>query len=251
MWLRDPDGYLVVVASPEGEAGHAEIARRSTLVEVVALTSVPLIPRVPWWTKLARLPRRLWSMSLEMTTLITDHSRRQPSRWKLALIRLGVLASFIPLFPVALVFRSRFRRTTAFDALYERVRELWKTSPNEAVALLRSIFEQLVKQEAFTKMRPVAIEPFGDFATWDLLSVFRVLYDSEVALGHFEEALAVAAALPGRLDVAILQQVDCLVALGRQPDAIALLERNLDRDGWRGTLRRRLVELRGHLRAVD
>jgi hypothetical protein len=84
-----------------------------------------------------------------------------------------------------------------------------------------------------------------------VFSVQRLLYDCEVALGHLEEALTVAAALPGRLDVAILQQVDCLVALGRQSDAIALLERNLDIDGWRGTLRRRLRELGGrHLQAL-
>lgn len=166
------------------------------------------------------------------------------------MIRLGVLASLIPLWPVALVFRARFRSATAFDALYERFRQLWQTSPDEAVALLRSIFEQLVERKALTKMRPMAIEPFGKFATWDLFSVHRVLYDSEVTLGHLEKALGVAAALPGRLQVAILQQVDCLIALGRRPDAIALLERNLDLDGWRGTLRRRLVELGGHLHAV-
>jgi hypothetical protein len=50
----------------------------------------------------------------------------------------------------------------------------------------------------------------------------------------------------------ILQQVDCLLALGRRVDAIALLERNLIMDGWRGTLRRRLTELGGNpLRSVN
>jgi hypothetical protein len=39
-----------------------------------------------------------------------------------------------------------------------------------------------------------------------------------------------------------LAQVDCLVALGQRDDAITLLERNLDMDGWRRTLRRRLRE---------
>jgi len=48
-----------------------------------------------------------------------------------------------------------------------------------------------------------------------------------------------------------LQQVDCLVTFGKRADAIALLERNLDLDGWRGTLRRRLRELGGrHLQAL-
>jgi len=57
--------------------------------------------------------------------------------------------------------------------------------------------------------------------------------------------LAVASSMPGRLDDNVLRQVDCLVALGRRAEAIALLERNLDLDGWRGKLRRRLVELGG------
>jgi len=70
--------------------------------------------------------------------------------------------------------------------------------------------------------------------------------------GNFEEAFAVVAALPGKLDTTILRQVDCLVALDRKADAIALLEANLDLDGWRGKLRRRLRELGGrHLRALD
>ena len=101
-------------------------------------------------------------------------------------------------------------------------------------------------------MKSVEIAPFGVFKTLDAFSVQRFLYDSEVAFGNFEEALAAAAALPGRLDVTVLQQVDCLVALGRKAEAITLLQTNLDIDGWRGKLRRRLRELGGrHLRSED
>jgi hypothetical protein len=191
-------------------------------------------------------------MSGQLTTIITDHSHRQPGKRKLALIRLGVMASFLFLWPLALVFRSRFRRATGFDALDARVREIWLTSPIDAVALLRSTFEQLLVRDVLTRLRPVEIEPFGTFEGRDLLSVQRFLYDSEIALGQLEQALAVAAAMPGNLDVFLLQQVDCLIALGRREEAIALLERNLDADGWRGTLRRRLRELGGrHLRALN
>ena len=218
----------------------------------MVLTSVPSTPRVRWWTKLARFPLRLWSISGEVTTIITDLSHRQPSKRKFALIRVGTMASFLVLWPLALVFRSRFKRATGFDALDARVREIWRTSPTDAVALLRSTFEQLLARGGLSRIRPVEVEPFGRFQGGDVLSVQRFLYDSEVALGHLEQALEVAAAVPGRLDVFILQQVDCLIALGRREEAIALLERNLDIDGWRGTLRRRLTELGGrHLRALN
>jgi hypothetical protein len=184
--------------------------------------------------------------------MITDLSQRRPSKRKLALIRFVSLVSLVLLSPVALVLRSRFRGAAGLAALEARVRQIWQTSATEAVALLRSTFEELLSRQAFTKLNPLAIAPFGKFEPWDFFAVQRFLYDCEVALGHLDEALAVAAALPGRLEVAILQQVDCLVALGRHADAVALLERNLDVDGWRGTLRRRLTELGGNpLRSVN
>jgi hypothetical protein len=209
---------------------------------------------VRWWTKLARLPRRLWSSSGELATLITDHSPRQPSRRKLTLIRLAVLAGLIPLLPIALVFRWRYRPQgpPAFDALDARVREIWTTSAHEAVALLRSTFDQLIAHQGAFGTKPIEIEPFGKFQPWDVLAVQRHLYNCELALGRYEEALACAAAMPGPLEEFILQQVECLLLLGRRADAIALLERNLATDGWRGTLRRRLRELGGRdLRSVN
>lgn len=119
------------------------------------------------------------------------------------------------------------------------------------MAILRSTFQQLVNQGAFEKLKGVEIAPFGRFTTADVYSLCQFLYECEVSQGNFEEALTVLAALPGRIDVTVLRQVDCLVALGLRDEAVALLERNLDIDGWRGKLRRRLRELGGrHLRAV-
>jgi len=192
-------------------------------------------------------------MSGVVATTLTDHSPRQPSRRKLALIRVGVMAGFIPLLPLVLVFsfRSRPMGPSALDALVARTSEIWRTSAHEAVVLMRSTFDQLIAKGAFGN-KAIEIEPFGKFEPWDALRLQRYLYDCEIALGRYEEALAVAAAMPGNLEEFVLQQVDCLVVLGRRADAIALLERNLNTYGWRGTLRRRLRELGGrHLRNVN
>lgn len=219
---------------------------------VAKLTSVPLEPRERWWTRLAKAPARIWAMSEEVSDVLTEGSHQQPSKRKVALIRFALTACFVLLLPLVLVFSLRTRRPTAYDALHARVREIWQTSAEEAIALLRSIHEQLVAQGALTKMKRVEIAPFGKFGVGEVISVQQFLYRCEVAVGNFEEALAVAAALPGQLEMTILQQVDCLVALGRKPEAIALLSRNLDLDGWRGKLRRRIVELGGRpLRSVD
>ena len=187
------------------------------------------------------MPGRLWAFTHDAATVFTDGLRRQPSKRKLTLIRLVLLVSVVVLLPATVLFGSRYRRTTAFDLLEARVRQIWKASAAEAIALLRATFDELVARGAFTTMSDVEIEPFGVFKVSDAFSVHRFLYDCEVSLGNFAEALAVSTALPGRLDESILRQVDCLVALGRRPEAIALLESNLDLDGWRGRLRRRLA----------
>lgn len=218
----------------------------------MVLTSVPLTPRVRWWTRLARWPRRLWSVSQDLTVLVTDHFQRQPRRWQSALIQTGTLTLGILLSPMALLMRSRVRGAKAFTLLNARVREIWRTSPVEAVALLRSTFDELMARGAIVKSKRIEIAPFGKFESWDALSVEQFLYECEMVLGHYEEALSLATAVPGRVDVIILQQVDCLVAMGRGAEAIALLERNLDIDGWRGPLRRRLTELGvRHLKALN
>jgi len=183
---------------------------------------------------------------------MTDRSHRQPSKRKLAFIRLPVMAGLIVLAPFLLLLAFLTPRRTAFDALDGRVRQIWQTSASDALALLRATYADLVAQGALTKMKGIESVPFGRFGFGETLQVQQFLYECEVAVGNYDEALALAAALPGQVDFTILQQVDCLVALGRRAEAIALLERNLDLDGWRGKLHRRIVELGGRpLRVVS
>ena len=185
--------------------------------------------------------------------MLTNSSARQPSRRKLLVIRLAVMAGAVVLAPLFIPLSFRARRRTAFDALHARVRQIWQTSPDDGIALLRTTYERLAAERgAFGPLKSVDIAPFGAFSLTDFLSLHVVLYSCEMSSGNFEAALAIEVALAFRYDDAILRQVDSLVALGRQPEAIALLERNLDLDGWRGKLRQRLRNLGGrHLRALS
>src|SRR5436190_11320103 len=106
----------------------------------MTLTSVPVIPRERWWTKVAKLPGRLWLMSGDIATMMTDRSDRQPSKRKLVLIRVPLTAVLILLVPFLLPLAFRARRSTAFDALHGRVRQIWQTSASDAIALLRATF---------------------------------------------------------------------------------------------------------------
>jgi hypothetical protein len=201
--------------------------------------------RKRWWTLPLRLPRWLWRASGTAATTITDGFRRRPGKWTTLAIRLGILVGFVLLLPFAPIFARRARATTGIRVLNQRTRELWPTSSVDAIALVRATLDQLVAAGAYDGINDVTIDGLGNFAASDVFWVHQFLYDCEVAVGRYEEALAVAARLPVRWDINILQQVDCLVALGRNEEAIALLERSLDLDGWRGKLRARLQVLHG------
>jgi hypothetical protein len=201
--------------------------------------------RKRWWTLPLQLPRWLWEASGTATDAITEDFRRRPGRWTTLAIRLSILVSFIVLLPFMPAFARRWRDTTGTAVLNKRALDLWATSPLDAIAMVRATLDQLVAAGCYEGSNAVTIDGLGKFAASDVFWVHQFLYDCEVALGRYEEALAVAAALPIRWDTNVLQQVDCLVALGRNADAIALLERSLDLDGWRGKLRARLQVLHG------
>ena len=94
-------------------------------------------------------------------------------------------------------------------------------------------------------LKAVDLPPFGKFRASDVVSLHNYLFRCEFALGRYDEAMQVSMSIPVRMHTSILEQVDCLMAMGRRAEAIAHLEKNLDVDTWRGPLRRRLEELSG------
>lgn len=172
--------------------------------------------------------------------------KRPTSRAAAFALRLLMFLLVVVMLPfVFLVDAIRRRRPRAASALHKKVGELWRSSPYDAVELLRSTFNTLKAAGGFEPFKRVDIPPFGRFAFTDALYVYQTLFKSEVALGRYEEALQISQSIPAQIPETILEQVDCLMAMSRRADAIAHLEKNLGLDTWKAPLRRRLEELTG------
>lgn len=124
--------------------------------------------------------------------------------------------------------------------------EIWARSPDEAVAAIRTVWRQL---SAPDQPDPVTIEPYGRFGLADHAMVIELLYRFEFGLGNHEAALALIDAVPPTAHL-VLMRVDCLVAMSRRDEAVALIERSLSLDTSSEPLRKKLTELRGHLKVV-
>jgi tetratricopeptide (TPR) repeat protein len=198
-----------------------------------------------WWM-VWRIPGWVWITGSEAADSILSIRKRPAGRaWAFTLRLLMVLLVAVMLPLVFLLNAIRKRRPTAAGALHKKVVELWQSSPYEAVELLRTTFEALKVAGGFEPFKRVEVPPFGRFDLSGALYVYQTLFKSEFALGRFEEALQVSRSLPVQMPETILEQVDCLMAMGRRPDAIAHLEKNLGLDTWKAPLRRRLEELTG------
>ena len=193
------------------------------------------------------LPGHIWRTSGQATVTFSEWLPRRPGKWKMRAIRAGILATAIVMAPW-LVLAQLFWRPKPKPALllHKRVYEMWQTDPWAALGLLRATYERIKAAGVgmFTPFKSVDVSPFGKFRWDDALHVEDLLYKCEVALGRYEEALAIATAAV-QTDDMILKRVDCLVAMKRRTEAIALLEANLDNDTWVGKFRRRLEELTG------
>jgi len=205
---------------------------------------------LPWWIRLWRYPRWLWWHSGETALGFSEFVlQRRPSKWLLLALRAAIVGLGLALGPwITLTNSLRRRRNRATQVFNERFQEVWLTSPYEAVELLRTTLESFkARGGGGVSLFPKAINlpPFGKFDANDFFTLQAYLFKCEFALGRYEEAMQVSMSLPIRIHSSILDQVDCLMAMGRRAEAIAHLEKNLDVDTWRGPLRRRLEDLSG------
>jgi hypothetical protein len=179
----------------------------------------------------------------ESIMLMRKRPTGRVAAFALRLLMVLLVATMLPfVFLMNAIWR---RRPRAADALHKKVVELWRSSPYEAVELLRATLDTLKAGDGFNPLKRIDVPPFGRFDAAQVFSVYQTLFKGELSLGRFEEALQVSRSLPVQIPDTILEQVECLLAMGRRADAIAHLEKNLGLDTWKAPLRRRLEKLTG------
>jgi hypothetical protein len=191
------------------------------------------------WRRIATFARRLWQVTRQGSNELF-HDVRPGLGASLARELVFVLLLLVMPFVLAFMALGGYERRGA-RRLQRRVDELWKTARYEAVSTLRDVYQRLRDLPMGGR---VEIAPFGRFSWSDQFQVALTLYRCEVALGHFEQALALLASMPPHR-ASISMQVDCLLAMKKKSEAAQLLERSLHLDNWRGDLRRRLEALAG------
>jgi hypothetical protein len=191
--------------------------------------------------------RFAWRMGDGLGNIIGDRWHlRLVSFWRW-LLRVGFFLWILAALPWVRL-KMRWGRKSATARLQDRIDELWRTAPFEALQLLRSVSDDLESRNLENEKGPkrrARIEPFGDFSWADAAQLRVHLYECQDALAQYEAALATCKGFPESAGT-ILMPVHCLVAMKRQSDAVALLEQKLPMDNWRGDLRARLAFLTGH-----
>jgi hypothetical protein len=203
-----------------------------------------------WWRRLRAAPSRIWHL-LEVAD--DEHSPATSPRWTRRAKILWLIAFLLGL-PLLLLLRPLLLRSIfhfgAAKKLKAEARERWTTNPHEALLLLKSVC--LTLREARRTRRitfwrgSVVIPPHGRFRLFDSVILDDVLYSYAYALGDYEAALDVCSAPPLTKSM-VEQQADCLVAMRRKADALAVLQKHLHLDNRRGDLRRRLETLSASL----
>jgi hypothetical protein len=193
--------------------------------------------------------RAAWTLGGEAAESIAEAvgARRVP--WWVRPLRVLFFLVFLAMLPFRDILRRRWEQSPS-ERLRRHVEEVWRTSPYEALAIVRGVYETLEKSPGAGQpgglLRGVAIEPYGKFDIAEQSSVSVLLYNYEFSLGHFEAALELAG--PPTAAPFCLRRVDCLLGMNRRDEAIACLRASLHLDGPKGTLKAKLEELEGSAR---
>lgn len=193
-----------------------------------------------WWREIIREPR-------QVADGIVGSFGIEPNGWKGKVVS-ALLLIGAPLFlPIVLALLAWVQRPSrALKRLRAKVDEMWPTAPEDAAMLLQKV--HLALSGGVVGGSPparVQIDPFGTFHQNDLVQVTPALLNADVLLGYHDEAISLLATIPNMDADMILAKVRWLIRMGREKDAVALLEEALTLDNRRGDLRRRLAELTG------
>ena len=161
--------------------------------------------------------------------------------------------AMVPFFPIIWWKQSAWLKKHEQDlspvsALEESAAHLWTaTSPRTAVDTIRDVF-----QRCRSSPDGIVVEPFGRFE-WAVCSdsLANLLYRYEAQLGHWEKALEIAELMIGEKRDSeaifpkwILSRAKCLVRLGHDSEALALLMAHRDMYNARAPVNQYLEEVR-------
>jgi hypothetical protein len=161
--------------------------------------------------------------------------------------------AMVPFFPLIwwkqrAWFKKHVQDLSPVTALEESAAHLWTaTSPQTAVDTIRDVFER-------SRSTPsgIVVEPFGRFE-WAVCSdsLANLLYRYEAQLGHWEKALEISELMIEEKSASeaifpkwILSRAKCLVRLGRDSEALALLMAHRDMYNAKAPVNQYLEEVR-------
>jgi len=148
-----------------------------------------------------------------------------------------IFVAMVPFFPLIwwkqrAWFKKYEQDLSPVTALEESAAHLWTaTSPQTAIDTIRDVFERCRSTPG-----GIVVEPFGRFE-WAVCndSLANLLYRYEAQLGHWEKALEISELMIGEKGDSeaifpkwILSRARCLVRLGRDSEALALLMAHRD-----------------------
>jgi len=143
-----------------------------------------------------------------------------------------LVVALVPFYPLIWWKQRRWfenleREQVPVQALEDAARHVWTTtSPQAAVETIREVFER-----CRSTPEGVEVKPFGRFR-WSVCgdTLANLLYRFESELGHWDKALEISDLMMGERRETeayfpkwVLSRAKCLVRLGRQSEALALL----------------------------